>query len=223
MEHITYRGKIVYTGDEVGERGREWFTVTKYPNGDRTIRAMCEIDDTAVLRDVTYSVNERWQPLDAFIRLTVKDKFMGSGWFRFTDNVAECETFMADGGRVSQKIEVASRPPFFGVHPVACDCWCLGGYDLANPERIQALPGGMMSSLLSNGASGPMLTRLDLTVEYLGTEEITVPAGTFQTNHFRFLLEDIPAEDLWCYGDDFLFVKIRWNHLATTYELVELE
>lgn len=223
MEHLTYRGKIIYTGDQVGERGREWFTVTKHRNGDRTMRAMCEIDDSKVLRDVVYTVNERWQPRDAFVRLTVNEDFMGSGWFRFTPDQAECETFMAEGGRVSQKIALAQPVPFFGLHPVAADCWCLGGFDAASGEKIQLLRGGMMSSQLSNGASGPMLSPFDLKVEYLGQEAVTVPAGTFQTDHFRFVLNDRPAEELWCCGEDLLFVKIRWDHLATTYELVELE
>jgi hypothetical protein len=223
MEHQNYRGKIIYRGDSVGERGREWFSVTRHRNGDRTLRAMCEIDDTQVLRDVVYTANAAWQPLDAFVRLTVRDEFMGSGWFRFSERLAECETWMAEGGRVSQRFELERRVPFFGVHPVAADCWCLGGFDLSKPQKIQTLQGGMMSSPLPNGASGPILSRFDLTIEYLGEEEVSVPAGTFPTRHFRFLLHDTPAEDLWCYGDDLIFVKIRWDLLKTTYELVELE
>jgi len=223
LEHKTYRGKVAYIGDEVGERGREWFAVTRHPSGSRTMQAMCEIDDKAVLRDVTYSVNESWQPLDAFVRLTVKDTFMGSGWFRFTENLAECESFMADGGRVSQKMEVSGRIPFFGAHPVAGDCWCLGGFERKSGERVQVLRGGMMSSQLSNGASGPLLSRMNLAIEYVGQEAVSVPAGTFQTEHFRFLLEDRPAEDLWVHGEDLLIVKIRWDLLATTYQLVSLE
>ncbi len=149
--------------------------------------------------------------------------FMGSGWFHFTDQLAECETFMADRGRVSQRINISQRPPFFGAHPVACDSWCTGGFNHSLEQNIQVLPQGMMSSLLSNGASGPMLHPQDLRVEYLGQEEVTVPAGTFMTRHYRFLLEDIPSEDVWCYGPDNLFVKIRWDLLSTTYVLVELE
>ena len=223
MEYSSYKGKILYLGDTVGERGREWFTVTKHPGGLRTIRAMCEIDDTEVLRDVIYTANSKWQPIDAFIRLTVAGKFMGSGWFRFSDQLAECETFMADVGRVSQRLTLNQPPPFFGVHPVACDCWCLGGFDHTSGAAVQVLRQGMMSSLLSNGASGPMLHSFDLTIEYLGEQEVTVPAGTFQTNHYRFLLDDRPAEELWCFGEDLIFVKIRWEHLATTYVLTELE
>ncbi len=223
MEHATYRGKILYVGDKAGERGREWFTITRHPNGDRTMRSMCEIDDSQVLRDVVYTVNKEFQPLDAFIRLTVKERFMGSGWFHFSEDLAECETLMTEGGRVSQKIKLNGRPPFFGAHPVAGDCWCAGGFDRSQAEPVQLLGGGMMSSLLPNGASGPMLSPMDMQVEYVGLEEVSVPAGTFEAHHFRFLVDGLGPEELWCFGDDLIFVKIRWDHLATTYELVELE
>lgn len=223
MEHTTYRGKVLYIGDKVGERGREQFTVTKHRNGHRTLRAMSEIYDSQVLRDVTLTVNERFQTEDAFIRLTVDEQFMGSGWFRFTDSLAECETFMAEGGRVSQRIETTHRPPFFGAHPVVNDCWCCAAYDRKSSEKIQLLQGGMMSSLLANGASGPMLHRMDLAVEYIGPETITVPAGTFDTDHYRFHVKGMDVEDLWCWGEDFVLVQIRWDLLQTTYQLVEFE
>lgn len=56
MQHRTYRYKINYIGPQ-GERGREWCVVTVHGNGDRTIRARCEMDDSQVLRDVTYTVD----------------------------------------------------------------------------------------------------------------------------------------------------------------------
>ena len=84
MKHETYRGKVVYRSDTLGERGREWFTVTKHSDGHRTIRSFVEVLNTGLLRDVTYTVDGNWQPVDAFVRLTENDEFMGSGWFRFT-------------------------------------------------------------------------------------------------------------------------------------------
>lgn len=221
MKHRTYSGKIVYTGDTVGERGREWFTVTVHGNGDRTMRSVCEMDDSEVLRDVVYSVDKTWRPLDAFVRLTVKDAFMGSGWFRFTDGLVECESFTAEAGRTSQRVEVEVRPRTFGPHPVACDIWHLAAFDLSSPKKIQTWPNAM-SSPLSNGASGPMIGLGAIRVEHIGPEEVTVPAGTFQCERFRFLLKDRPPEELWCTVDDYIMVKIRWDLLETTYELVEL-
>ena len=58
---------------------------------------------------------------------------------------------------------------------------------------------------------------------YMGKEDVSVPAGTFESDHFRFHLEDAPPEDLWCYSEDLIFIKIRWDVFKTTYELVELD
>ena len=85
MAHSTYRGKIVYLTDGVGEEGREYFTVTVQPDGSRTLRAQCEMDNDGLLRDVIYSLDGQWQPEECFVRLTIGGKFQGSAVFRFTD------------------------------------------------------------------------------------------------------------------------------------------
>jgi hypothetical protein len=231
----TYSGTIAYVGDgEVGERGRERFHVTVHDNGDRTINARCEIDDAQVVRDVVYSVDGDWKPIDAFIRLNVKGRFMGSGWFHFTDQQAECETFMAEGGRVSQSMSRAANTQAehavsFGAHPVACDVWHLGVHqpveandDKTAEDRKVRIHTAFMSSLLPNGASGPMLSTMTFGVEQLDDEILTVRAGTFPTHHYRYIFDDgHPDEHVWYTTQDRVLVKIRWDLLSTTYELVE--
>jgi hypothetical protein len=230
--HRSYSGRVAYIGDGDGsgpvERGRESFTVTVHADGHRTIAARCEIDDSQVLRHVHYTVDENWRPLDAHIRLDVGGRFVGSGWFDWAaDGTANCETKMAAGGRVSQRIGV--RPgeegygaSSFGAHPVACDVWHLGAHlnadiGVVRPHRA------WMSSLLPNGASGPMLSTMAFGVEDLGTETLTVPAGTFSTRHVRYIFDDgHPDEHIWCTPDDLILVQLRWDLLRTTYQLVEL-
>ena len=224
-----YSGKTLYIGDEVGERGREWFDVTVEPDGTRTLRAKCEIDGSVVhnfrvLRDVTFTLDGNCRPLDAFVRITVNDKFMGSSWFRFGEHEVECEGFTVNEGRTSQKVPVARWPRSFGSHPVVCDIWHLGDWDWKSKEKRQSWQ-AVMSSPLSSGASGPMIGLSTFTADYVGEEKVTVKAGTFDTRHFVFPLHDRPQYDspehVWYAGDDLLFVKIRWDHLKTTYELVE--
>jgi hypothetical protein len=180
------------------------------------------MDDSEVLRDVVYTVDGQWRPVDAFVRLTVRDRFMGSGWFRFTDDAAECESFTAATGRLSQRVTTDGRARSFGPHPVACDAWHLARFDPTGPAR-QELAGSLMSSVLPNGASGPLLEPMDVLVERVGPQRVTVPAGTFDTQHFRFVLADAPDEHVWVLDDDFVMVRIRWDVTSTTYELVELE
>ena len=223
-----YSGKIVYIGDEVGERGREWFDVTVEPDGTRTLRAKCEIDgstvhNTRLLRDVTLTLDANWLPQDAFVRISANDRFMGSSWFRFGEGFVECEGFTAGEGRFSQRVEVESWPRSFGAHPVVCDIWHLAGWDWSSPEKSQRWK-TIMSSPLSSGASGPMIGKSGIHAEYLGKEKVTVKAGTFDTHHFVYPLTRTPGytpEHIWYAGDDLLFVKLRWDHLKTTYELAE--
>lgn len=224
MDHRSYRGKINYIHDEIGERGREWFTVTVQPDGMRTLRSHCEMDDSRILRDVVYTCDERWLPIDSYVRLTVKEKFMGAAWFRFGAEVVECEGYTDNEGRFSQRVPVTEWPRSFGPHPVVCDIWHLGAWDWSSGETEQAWR-SIMSSPLSNGASGPMIGRGNFRAQYLGEEEVTVPAGTFQAKHFVFPLRESkrPPEHVWYHGDDLLFVQIRWDLLKTTYVLAEYQ
>ena len=134
IDHETVMGKIIYLSDKEDrkgqERGREYFIINKHTNGHRKIVAHCEIDDRpAVMRDITYSLDENWLPTDCFVRISVDDQFMGSGWFNFTDGCAECETTTALEGRVSQKMKTDGRLKTFQNHAIACDAWHLRLFD----------------------------------------------------------------------------------------------
>jgi hypothetical protein len=78
MQHRSYRGKVSYVTDGVGEMGREMFHVTIQPDGTRTLRATCELDDDRLLRDVVHTVDKDWRPVDAFVRLTIAEQTAGA-------------------------------------------------------------------------------------------------------------------------------------------------
>ena len=118
MKHRALRGRIAYLHDRDGERGREWFSISVQDDGTRTLRAQCEMDDEDLLRDVTYTVDGSWRPLDAFVRLTRAQRFVGSAWFRFDDQGAECESWTASEGRLSQRVALSQRPRVFAPHPL---------------------------------------------------------------------------------------------------------
>ena len=80
MRHRAYRGRMVYLTDGV-EMGREWFAVTVQPDGARTLRAQCEVDDDRLLRDIVLTVDAASRPIDAFVRLTVAERTVGSAWY----------------------------------------------------------------------------------------------------------------------------------------------
>ncbi len=228
MKHRTYGGKLLYLTDGTGEMGREWFTVTVYGDGSRTLRARCEMDDDQLLRDVTNTVGPDWRPRDAFVRLTFEDEFVGSGWYRFGEHLAECEAWTAVEGRVSYRRDLEQRPPSLGAHPVCCDTWHTAAAWHQDPSPgVTRLERIAMTSFLPNGGSGPELVFTDLDVEYRGEEEITGPAGTFATRHFASFragaAKDRPPVEVWAFSDDFVPARLRWDLLGQTYELVEFE
>lgn len=234
-DHRTLRGTIAYLSHKpdryLQERGREYFHLDVHSDGKRTITAHCEIDDRpSVMRDITYSVDEHWLPMDCFVRITVGDRFMGSGWFKFHHGHTECETFTAPEGRISQRME-HRNPPLrtFQHHAIACDAWHLRLFDRTNGPGVQGIDEFLLSSPDHRGATGPMLFRIGVHIEYVGEERVTVKAGSFDALHFRYvsapgLPQEHPPYDVWCTNDgDFLFLKGNVaGYMQTYYELVEL-
>ncbi|MBT5240608.1 MAG: hypothetical protein HOH20_09170 [Rhodospirillaceae bacterium] len=230
MDHRNIRGKIQYIGGNDEERGREWFSMTFHEDGQRTLRAHCEIDDTEVLRETVYTMDENWRPLDCFNRLHVERKFLGTGWVRAFGNEAECEVYNTTLGRVSQTVSMDGPAKSLTVHPLTCDVFHCAGYDHDNSENPQTLNNVLSTSPMPNGASGPFLSVGKVTVMYDGREEITVPAGTFEVDHYHFVLKPQPdgtprREDVWCIPEDYTFVKVTVDGFLknSRYELVEYE
>jgi hypothetical protein len=234
MAHTTVSGKILYIQDPEGARrefGREWWSLTHQPDGQRILRAVAEIEPGVVaprhvFRDTTIALDADWYLLDCFTRLYRNGQFLGSGWFRFTDGLAEAEVYTAELGRVSQRWPVAGRVPSFGAHNVTCDVLhCC--HVLKSPARLVHPDNVFLTTLEHDGCGGPTLSPLNFGIEYLGREKVTVPAGTFDADHYQFLVADAlprehPTEHVWCLPDTFVFVKIFvGGYMNSSFELVE--
>jgi len=225
MKHRSYRGKLSYLTDGVGETGREWFFVTIQPDGTRTMRATCEMDDDSLLRDVVMTVDPNWYPVDAYVRLIVNERLVGTSWFCFTDHSAECEAVTAQDGRVSQRFDTAGRVGFFGAHPLHGDAWGCAALQRDASFDHEVVGHDFSTSHLPNGGSGPRLNPTPSSVDcrkYIGDERIEVGAGSFDTRHFQFFVAEYPPIDIWTLGSDFVPVRLRWDLLNQTYDLVEL-
>lgn len=236
MTHKTIRGTILYTSkkperlDE--ERGREYFTLTEQADGTDVLLAHCEIDDEPnVIRDVAIALRHNSsRPLDCSVRLTVGDQFEGSGWMRFNDGYAECETFNVRDGRISQRIEIASAVRWLQSHPIVGDALLMKLYDLDQGPGKTFFPDLFLTSPDHRGATGPLLFHTGFSIVYVGEEDISVVAGDFRARHFQVtdtagnLPEEHPPYDVWCTADDD-YILLRagaGGYMQTHYELVEL-
>ncbi len=233
-DHRSVRGTIAYTSvkpERRGqERGREYFMINVHSDRRRTCIAHCEIDDRpSVMRDVTYSLDPDWMPTDCFVRITVGDRFTGTGWFKFFADHAECETYTALEGRVRQRMDLRRPLLTFQNHAIACDAWHLRLYDRSQGPGVQGIEQILLSSPDHRGATGPMLFSIGIGIEYVGEECISIGAGSFDALHFRFvaspgLPQEHPAYDIWCTNDgEYLFLLgVTGGYMQTHYELVEL-
>lgn len=234
MAYKTIRGKILYTSlkeeRKGAERGREYFSITQQRDGCKVVHAHCEIDDAPmVVRDVVLSLDPDNYPLDSHVRLTVGHQFEGSGWFRFGNDYAECETFNQRDGRISQRIELEQRIRWLGTHPILCDALGAACYDLSQGPGKTLFPSMALTSPDHRGATGPLLFRLGFGIEFVGRETIEVPAGTFKCLHFRYtdtggqMPEEHPAYDVWCTEEDYILLAAQaGGYMQTRYDLVEL-
>ncbi len=222
LQQRSYRGVVRYA---IGARdnGQETFTVTVQPGGLRTLRARCEIDDARLLRDVTITLDAEWRPLVAFIQLTIAGEFVGATWYRFSDEEAVAEGYTKGEGRIAQRFALTEPADAFGTHPIHGDAWNLvrlrrnGGRPITTPR--------FTSSAQQNGSSGPTLLRLpENHIQYalVGPETVTVPAGTFATEHFTMTV--VPrnkVNQVWAFGEDCIPVRMLTSD-NRRYELVEL-
>ena len=243
MEHETIRGRLLYTSkkpeimDKV--RGGETFLITKHVDGSRTLRAHCAIDENSprVLRDVVLSIDANWYPTDAFVRLTVDEKFVGSSWYRFTPTLAECEGYTVQEGRISHRFELDEPVRTFGTHPIQADAQITQAYDLSQGAGELWRSSSMMYSFHHRGADGPELLRrapgTQTGFRFIGRETVKVIAGEFEALHFRFGHDDDdymgteihPPYHVWVTADgDYIMLK-AWvsGYMQTHYELTEYE
>jgi hypothetical protein len=217
-----YRGVIAYIQD--GEiTGRETFVGTVHADGSRTIRCLCEMDNFNLIRDVTYTVNAQFEAIDCFVRLISEDQFVGSGWFRFTEDMAEGETITAAEGRISQRFPTRGRVKLFGSHPLCIDTWKCAHTPAENPGVLHPVTNCFSSSLVTNGASGPMLNKKTYDMTFVGRESVTVPAGTFDCLVYEWDTHTGRTLRMYTTPGDFLTVKTIIPERGRHYELVQFE
>jgi hypothetical protein len=171
-------------------------------------------------------VNSRWEPIDAFVRLTIKGQTVGSSWFCFDGRRAECQGRTAAEGRISRTLTTSGPIESFGTHALHGDAWVVGrlrNYHGA-PEAFPLAT--FATSTLPNGGSGPDLILLSggySRILDLGADTIDVPAGRFVTRHIRVIVPGVDDFDVWAGGDDCLPVKSTSRGLKQTYEMVHIE
>lgn len=239
MKHRLIEGRINYLSKKPEmlnqARGFETFSFSHHANGGVIMRAHCEIEepDPSVMRDIILEYDEIGTPRNLHVHLCVGDEYMGSGWFHFdrTKNHIECESHGPQIGRVSQTMSINKPFDGFGSHPIAGDGYLTKCIDTSKGPHKRYVR-VFLPSPDHRGASPPLISQIEIGLEYVGDEVISTPAGEFACRHFRFI-DDIgegmggkkhPAYDMWITADKYsIFVKGGvGGYMQTYYELIEL-
>jgi hypothetical protein len=236
MPQHTIRGRILYTSNKPerqgAERGRELFSVTRQANGTQVMHAHCEIDDAPnVIRDVVLATDAQGFPIDCSVRLTVGDRYEGTGLMRFSASEARCAAFNSKAGHIHQVIPLQRPVRWLGAHPICGDALALRCYELERGPGKQFFNDMMLTSPDHRGATGPMLFALGFGIEFVGPAQVHVAAGAFAALHFRYvdtagqLPQEHPVYDVWCTADGhYTFLKgAVGGYMQTQYELVDLQ
>lgn len=224
-------GTVSYRHSGTGEVwGVEDWLMTRGDDGLRVLSSHCEMgfESESVVRDSLLSVDDSYHPHDCTVRIMNHGRVTGTGWFRFTDTLAECESWTEAEGRISQTMAISRPMRGFGIHALQGDGWLAATFPFdQGTGHVQHWEHSLLHSLHHFGASGPWLHRSTSGLRYAGPETVTVPAGRFDCHRVQFvgMTYNHPPYDMWISRDgDFLYVKgAVQGYMDSHFELVRLE
>jgi hypothetical protein len=216
-------GKIAYLDRAGHEWGREEFSGSVHAHG-RSLRALCEMDEARLLREATWSVTPDWRPREGFVRNLRDGQTIGSCWYTVQDNMVTCEGITADEGRISRQITAARPIDFLGMHPLAGDAVTamVRGTDQPLVEKTLLCAANSMAHL---GDEDLSVMLVEPVVAFIGAEQVTVRAGTFEALHYTIRWSDkVPhLTDYWIDPVDCLPLLTLLPAIGERYELIKLE
>ena len=214
-------GKILYRGGSGAVIGRERFEIAHHAGG-HTLRALCEMDDIALLRDVTVSLDPAWRPLDAFCRISRAGVVEATTWFGVEDDAVRVEGMVA-GKRIGQSLPTDGRCAYLGLHPLQGDALIVTQRGEDEPGAFRTVQ-GITNSISPNGDVGLDGVPVAIDVAFVGHEPIVVAAGRFEARRYALRWSpEWPPADVWVRAQDCVFLKMQWSLIDNWYELAELD
>ncbi len=178
--------------------GVESFRLNVHPDGSRclAIWSNSATRGTQITADVC--VDRQFRPLQAYARYWIGGAYRGAAWISVDG--ANLHVHSSTGG-ATMTLSVAVPARFsLGTHPMSADAWHMAA--------LGSDGGTVATSFTLNPAgdrSAPLTGQLvQIPVERLADERVTVPAGTFDARRIRLA----GRTDYWVMGDDWLVVRM---------------
>jgi len=192
--------------------GQERWTVTVHSDGTRILRSFLDQSIGGTQINLVLRVEQDFRPIDAFASVYSRGKFLGSGFYAIEGDALNVSV-NAPGGYFTDKVALPERYSLL-LHPIAADGWHYGHYN-------KARGGAQMTSLCTLGAAGRSVhcAMYPIRLEFLGNETITVPAGTFETEHYAFG----QVTEVWIAGRDKIVIQHEYKVRGSRHRLTVLE
>jgi hypothetical protein len=192
-------GEYAYTTlDGSRDRGWERFRTTVHPDGSRSLMMWHGLRARSAQFTVLLRTTPAFEPLEGYVSYWNEGKFKGSASIFRDGHVLDLESHGA-WGSLHERVPVDS-PFSIGTHPIAGDGWHLWVESRGpGPARVFGLEAGA-------DPGKPVRGELrEMPFERIGAERISVPAGEFDTVHYRIA----GRTDVWLHGEDRLMVRMR--------------
>ena len=209
------QGEYTYqTLKEHRPRGRETWSLTVHPDGSRTVTALVDNYDGGVYYNLVHRVDADFRPLESFVVQWMTGRRLASAHFAVDGNTLT-STIATTTGRRDEQLNV---PNTFSIQPhaVVTDGWRGYWYDKAK-RGVQS--GTNVNMSVAPGTPEPLRGKLEEeNAEYIGSERITVPAGTFDTEHYKFR----GGADIWFTSQDRLMIRYLYVETDREYVLTKI-
>ena len=224
LKHREIEYSIDYLDNNGKKRGVEPCFVSIHSDGSRVIRATSKIFDTKIIRDVIYSVDSNFKPVDCFIKIRENDKLISSTFFCFTEKCIYLNGINSEKKVVGEKLNT-ERSESFISHAVSADVWHSANIIKKNSEGMQKISPVYSSSPLPNGASDSKIHRWDLRAKFIEFTKIKTPAGIFDAEHIQYYENNNSLWlEMWCTNDiDRIMLKMYYPVYDSYYLLNELD
>ena len=171
--------------------GEDRWTMAVHSDGTRMIRStMGQSESGTQINMVMHSDAKTFWPINAFASVYLDVGWLGAGQYAVKGD----KLHVSVNTPVEHFTETLDLPENFTLllHPISADGWHYGAnYDITKRD-VQ------MHNVCTLGAAGRSVHCAinPIALEFVGMEEITVPAGIFDTEHYRFG----ESTDVWITG-----------------------